>query len=330
MKRRLLLGAGMGMALAAPAIAQGLPDRPITLVSGFAPGGSTDITARLLAERMQAHMGGNARVVVENRPGASGTVAAEWLRRQPADGTVLMLNEASSHALIPAAMQGGTRYDPIADFTHVAIAANGPLILVSSPNFPAANAAEAVAKLRAGPQDNLPYASSGVGSMPHFAGEAIAVSLNLGGKFSHVPYRSGGLMVESIARGETAWGVAVLASAAAQVRDNRVRGIALTGLERFPAFPDIPTLAESGMPGFDIGNWFAVVGPPRMPEGTVAALNRVINASLADAQLRERFLIAGISPWSRPNTPADARAFFQSELVKFKGVVERTGVKMEQ
>jgi tripartite-type tricarboxylate transporter receptor subunit TctC len=166
--------------------------------------------------------------------------------------------------------------------------------------------------------------------MPHFAAEAVAVSLLLGGKFSHVPYRSGGLMVESIARGETAWGVAVLASAAAQVRDNRVRGIAITGLERFPAFPDIPTLAESGMPGFDIGNWFAVVGPPRMPEGTVTALNRAINAALADPQLRERFLIAGISPWTRPNTPADARAFFQAELTKFKAVVERTGVKMEQ
>lgn len=137
-------------------------------------------------------------------------------------------------------------------------------------------------------------------------------------------------MVESIARGETAWGVAVLASAAAQVRDNRVRGIAITGLERFPAFPDIPTLAESGMQGFDLGNWFAVIGPPRMPEGTTLALNRAINTALTDAQLRERFLIAGITPWTRPNTPADARAFFQAELAKFKQVVDRTGVKMEQ
>ena len=104
---------------------QGLPDRPITLVSGFSPGGSTDITARLLADRMQGFLGPNARVVVENRPGAAGTVASEWLRRQPADGTVLMLCEASSHALIPHAVAGGTRYNPMDDFTHIAIAANG-------------------------------------------------------------------------------------------------------------------------------------------------------------------------------------------------------------
>jgi tripartite-type tricarboxylate transporter receptor subunit TctC len=328
MQRRSLIALAV---LAAPAVAraQAFPDRTITLVSGFAPGGSTDITARLLADRMQGFLGPNGRIVVENRPGASGTVAADWLRRQPADGHVLMLNEASSHALIPHAMQGGTRYNPMDDFTHVGIVANGPLILVAKPNFPAGNAAEAVARLRAGPQDDMPYASSGVGSIPHFAAESVAVSLNLGGRFAHVPYRSGGLMVESIARGETAWGVAVLASAAAQVRDNRVRGIALTGLERFPAFPEIPTLAESGIPGFDIGNWFAVVGPPRMPAAVTEALNRAMNQALRDAQLRDRFLVAGITPYARANTPADARAFFQAELDKFRGVVERTGVRME-
>lgn len=328
MNRRSLIALA---ALAAPGVAraQSFPDRAVTLVSGFAPGGSTDITARLLADRMQGFLGPNGRVVVENRPGASGTVASEWLRRQPADGHVLMLNEASSHALIPHAMQGGTRYNPMDDFTHVAVVANGPLIMIAKPNFPAANAAEAVQKLRAGPQDDLPYASSGVGSIPHFAAESVAVSLDLGGKFAHVPYRSGGLMVESIARGETAWGVAVLASAAAQVRDERVRGIAITGLERFPAFPNIPTLAESGIPGFDIGNWFAVVGPPRMPAPVTEALNRAINSALRDPQLNERFLVAGITPYRRANTPADARAFFQSELDKFKGVVERTGVRME-
>lgn len=328
MYRRSLLALPV-LALPALAHAQTFPDRTITLVSGFAPGGSTDVTARLLADRMQGFLGPNGRVVVENRPGASGTVAADWLRRLPPDGHVLMLCEASSHALFPNAMQGGTRFNPIDDFTHVAVVANGPLIMVAKPDFPAADAAAAVQKLRSGPQDDFPYASSGVGSIPHFAAEALAVSLGLGGKFAHVPYRSGGQMVESIARGETGWGVAVLASAAGQVRDGRVRGIALTGSTRFPAFANIPTLAESGVPGFDIGNWFAVVGPARIPAPVTQALNGAINSALRDQQLRERFITAGISAYDGPNTSADARAFFVSELAKFKGVVDQTGVRME-
>ena len=259
MHRRSLLAL---TALATPALAQTpFPDRAITLVTGFAPGGSTDIAARLLSDRLGPLLGTNGRVVVENRAGASGMIASDWLKRQSPDGYTLMLVESSSHALIPHALQGGTRYDPIADYAHVAVVATGPLVLVAAPNFPARTAAEVVARLRAGPQDNMPYASSGVGSLPHFASEMVAVSLERGGRFAHVPYRSGGLMVESIARNETQWGVAVLASAAAQVRDNRVRGIAVTGLERFSAFPDLPTLAESGIPGFDLANWFAVIAP---------------------------------------------------------------------
>ncbi|MBR0656533.1 Bug family tripartite tricarboxylate transporter substrate binding protein [Plastoroseomonas arctica] len=328
MHRRSLLAL---TALSAPALAQsGYPDRAITMATGYAPGGSTDIAARLLSDRLGPALGANARVVVENRAGASGMIASEWLKRQPPDGYTLMLVESSSHALIPHALQGGTRYDPINDYAHVAVVATGPLVLVAAPNFPAQSAAEVVARLRDGPQDRMPYASSGVGSLPHFAGEMVAVSLDRGGKFAHVPYRSGGLMVESIARNETQWGVAVLASAAAQVRDNRVRGIAVTGLERFSAFPELPTLAESGIPGFDLANWFAVVAPKDTPAPVVARLNAAINEALTQQQLRERLIIAGYAPWSTGNTPTDARAFFVRESEKYRQVVERTGVRLEQ
>ncbi|MBR0665324.1 hypothetical protein GXW71_13250 [Roseomonas hellenica] len=329
MHRRSVLGLAAG-ALATPALAQsGYPDRAITMVTGFAPGGSTDVAARLLADRLGPALGPNGRVVVENRAGASGTIASDWLRYRPADGYTVMLVECSSHALIPHALQGGTRYDPINDYAHVAIVANGPLVLVASPQFPSTNAAETVSRLRAGNPEDMPYASSGVGSLPHFAGEMVAVALDRGGRFAHVPYRSGGLMVESIARGETQWGVAVLASAAGQVRDSRVRGVAVTGLQRFPAFPDIPTLAESGMPGFDIGNWYAVIAPKETPPAAVAALNRGIVDALAQPQLRERFVTAGLDPWTQPNTPTDARAFFVRESEKFRQVVQRTGVRLE-
>ena len=329
MHRRALLAATLP-ALATPALAQDLTSRPVNLVVGFAPGGSTDITSRLLADRMGPALGTGGRVVVENRPGAAGLIASDWLRRQPTDGSVIMLNEASSHALAPHAVAGGTRYHPLNDFTHIAVVGIGPLILVCSPQFPARNAQEAVAYLRSGANpDRLPFASSGVGSLPHLAGEMVAGSLGLAGRFPHVPYRSGGLMVESIARGETAWGVAILASAAAQTRDNRVKGFAVTGSERFPSFPDIPTLAESGIPGFDLANWFAIIGPRGMPDPVVAQLNRAIQTSIAEPQLRERLLVAGVAPWTRDNSPAATRAFYQAEYDKYRDVVARTGIRLE-
>ena len=329
MHRRALLAAALP-ALATPALAQDLTSRPVTLVVGYAPGGSTDITSRLVADRMGPALGPGGRVVVENRPGASGLIASEWLKRQPTDGSIIMLNEASSHALAPHAVAGGTRYDPIADFTHIGIVGVGPLILVGSPQFPARTAQEAVAFLRSGENpDRLPFASSGVGSMPHLAGEMIAASLGMAGRFPHVAYRSGGQMVESIARGETAWGVAILASAAAQVRDNRVKGFAVTGSDRFPSFPDIPTLNESGLPGFDLANWFAIIGPRGMPDPVVAQLNRALVTSIAEPPLRERLLVAGVAPWTRDNSPAATRAFYQAEFDKFRDIVARTGIRLE-
>ncbi len=259
MNRRSLLATASVLAL--PAIARAQSFRPYHHVGQrLRPGGSTDITRRAAGRPDAGFPGTECALVVENRPGASGTVAADWLRRQPADGHVLMLNEASSHVLIPNAMQGGTRYNPMEDFTHVAMVANGPLILVAKPNFSATNAAEAVQRLRAGPQDDMPYASSGVGSIPHFAGvsdrrlaqsrrpfRACALPLGRADGREHRARR------DRLGRGGARFGRRAGAR-------HGVRGIALTGLERFPAFPDIPTLAESGIPGFDLGNWFAVVG----------------------------------------------------------------------
>ena len=146
MLRRTALSTALAMPFVAPsARAQDLTSRPVTLVIGFGPGGSTDITSRLVADRLGPALGPGGRVVVENRPGASGLIASEWLRRQPTDGSIIMLNEASSHALAPHAVTGGTRYDPINDFTHIAIVGTAPLILTGSPQFPARKAQEAVA-----------------------------------------------------------------------------------------------------------------------------------------------------------------------------------------
>ena len=326
MFRRAVLGLALAVCLSAPASAY--PDRTITLATGFAPGGSTDVTARLVADRLGPALS-NGRVVVENRPGAAGIVASDWLRRQPPDGYTLMLVEASSHALAPNAVQGGTRYDVMADYTHIAMIGTGPMIIVVPPGFPARTPAEAIARFREASPDTMPFASSGVASMPHLSAEMFASVLGLGRRFPHVPYRSGGLMVESIARGETQWGAAVLASAASQVNDGRVRAVAVTGLERFPSFPDVPTLNESVLPGFDLENWFAVIGPRGVAPEVTAQLNRAIGAAIAEPRLRERLLIAGVAPWTRPNEPSDTGIFLQAELAKFRTVVARTGVSLD-
>jgi tripartite-type tricarboxylate transporter receptor subunit TctC len=327
MLRRAALAASL---LFAPfvAAAQGFPERPVNLAVGFAPGGSTDIASRLISERFAANLGNNARVVVENRPGASGTVASDWLRRQNPDGHTLMLIEVSSHAIAPAALQGGTPFDPVADFTHIAMIGTAPMILIAAPSFPARTAPEMIQRLRAARPEELAYATSGVGSIPHLGVEMLALALN--NRFTHVPYRSGGLMLTAIHQGEGQFGVAVLASAAAQVRDGLVRGLAVTSRERFPSFPDIPTLHEAAMPGFELTTWNMIIGPPRMNPAVLAQLNRALVATVAEPAIRERLIQAGVSPWAGTNTPETTRDFMVSEVAKYQDVVRRTGIRLER
>jgi tripartite-type tricarboxylate transporter receptor subunit TctC len=304
------------------------PDKPITLVTGYSPGGSTDIAARILAERLAANLGeGAARIVVENRPGASGAIAAEWLRRQPADGHTLMLSETGSASIAPNATIGGTRYNTMEDYTHLAVLSLGPLLLIVNNDFPARTAREVVERLRTAPPGSITYATSGFGGVLHMATEMLA--LDLGTRFVHVPYRSGAQMLQSIHTGETQFGIAAIASAFAMVRDGLVRPIAITGTQRFPAYPDIPPFAESGVPGFDIAGSYTLIAPAGLPVPVAEAINRATVASLAEPALRDRMLGAGLNPWREANSLADARAFAQRELDLFKRVVERTGIRLQ-
>ena len=325
MLRRTALQLALAGTLATPALA--FPDKTITLVTGYAPGGSTDIAARLLADRLALHLGTGTRVVVENRAGAAGIVASEWLKRQPADGHTIMLAESSSHGIAPNALVGGTRYHPVDDFSHLGVIGTAPLIMAVNNNFPAQTAREVVERLRSAPPDTFTYATSGVGTILHLETEMLALDLKT--RFVHVPYRSGGQMLTAIFTGEAQFGIAVLASAANQVRQGLARGIAITGDARFPSFPDMPTLIEAGVPGFDMTTWNVLLAPPAMPAAPLGALNRALNAALAEPQTQEKLLNAGVLAWRQPNASTDARAFMVREVAKFKAVVERTGVKLE-
>ncbi len=311
-----------------PALAQAFPDRPITMVTGYSPGGSTDIAARILADRMPAHLGAEARIVVENRPGASGVIATEWLKRQPADGYTIMVQEVGAGAVASSALSGGTRYDSLTDFVHLGLISVPPSILIVTNGFAGGSPAADLAHMRTAPSDSLTYASSGVGGVLHLQSELLGRLL--GTHMVHVPYRSGALMLQSIHTGEAQLGVAAVASAAAMLKENMVRGVAMLGPRRFPLFPAIPTIAELGIQGFDSPAWFMLIAPAGMPQQVAAQLNRALVATLAEPAVTARMLDVGHAPPAEPNTIAGTRDFMARELALYRDIVARTGVRLDQ
>ncbi|WP_043835801.1 Bug family tripartite tricarboxylate transporter substrate binding protein [Muricoccus aerilatus] len=328
MQRRALLATGLSVPFLASAVrAQGgwVPDRLISLVVPFLAGGSTDIAGRVMADRMGPRLGPNARVIVENRAGAGGAIGSEWVRQRPADGATLLLATASSHATNPAALPSQTPYDPVSDFTPIAMLGGGPLVVVVPQASPYRTMAELVAGIRARP-GALSWATSGVGGVGHLTGEYLKIAVG-GLQAEHVPYRGGSAVMEALAKGEVAYSFEVLASTAPHLRDGLSRGLAVTSRERHPLFPEIPTVAETVAPGFEVTTWNVLLGPRGLPGPVQAALNAAVNAVLADSSARERLVAAGVDP-APPSTPEETRAFLVSELAKFRGIVERAGLRL--
>ncbi|MBR0641320.1 Bug family tripartite tricarboxylate transporter substrate binding protein [Plastoroseomonas hellenica] len=325
--RRSLLVLPALAALPRPARAQAYPSRFITLVTGYAPGGGTDVAARVLADAMPRHLAAGARIVVENRPGGAGAVASEWLTRQLPDGHTLMLTETGAALAAPVVVVGGTRYDPIEDFTHLGFISRPPAVLVVTPSIAAATPRETIARLRAARSGTMSYASSGFGGMIHLWGEMVA--RHLGNQAVHVPYRSGGQMVQSIMTGETQFGVSSMASAVPLIRESRVKPVALIGDTRFPPMPELPTLGELGIEGFETGSLFMVVGPPRMPEALATTINSVLMRTLAEPAVGERLLTAGLPVPAAAQSPIEARGEMERHLARMRAIVEQTGIQAQ-
>lgn len=329
MRRRAILGACLGTTaaiLAKPALAQSnWPDRPITLVVPFTPGGSTDIAARILAERIAPRIGPGTRIVVENRAGAGGSLGADHVRRQPPDGHTLLVATASSHATNPAALPQTTPYDPVEDFTPVAVIGGGPLVVVVPGRSPHRTIQDLLGAIRARP-GALSFATSGAGGIGHLTGEYL-LSQAGGLRAEHIPYRGGAQVMTAMAAGEVDFSMEVLASAAPHLRDGTSRGLAVTSPRRHPLMPEIPSLAEAGLRDFDVTTWNVLLAPRGLPPAILARLNEATTAALADDAVRERLASAGVDAAER-TSPEQTRAFLASELAKFRAIVQAAGIAL--
>ena len=314
--KRFILIAGLAM-LHCAAVAQ----TPVRFVVGFTPGGPSDILARSLAEKLAGPLG--QPVVVENRPGAGGNLAAEVVAKSAPDGNTWLLGNNSILATNQA-LYSHLTYDPVKDFAPVALVAIQPNILVVHPSVPAHSVRELIAYAKSQP-GKLNYASSGAGAAAHLAGELFKTMTGV--QMVHVPYKGAQPALTDVIAGQCQLMFATSASVIPYIKAGRLRALAVTTAKRSPSVPDLPTLAESGVPGFEAITWHGVVVPAQTPPATIARLNKAIDTALADPQLLERLNSLGAEV--SPGSPQDFAAYIAREIPKWTKVVRDSGAKAE-
>lgn len=306
--------------LATPA-AQAQSDRTIRLVVGFAPGGSSDIAARLIAERMASEL--KQPVVVENKPGAGGRIAAEQLKNAAPDGTALMLTPIVVPVLAPMVFSK-LPYDALTDFAPVAHVANFQFGLSVNAGHPAKTVSELVAWFKTHPaQAN--FGSPAPGSLPHFFGVMLARGAGL--DLVHVPFNGGGPLMNALVGNQVSSGIDTLVDQIEMHRGGKTRIMATSGAARSPLLPDVPTFAEAGLKGVEGSSWFAIYAPAKTPEATVRTLNAAINKALVSPELREKFAKLGLEPTG--GSPADLLATMKRDADRWGPVVKASGFRAD-
>ncbi len=325
MYRRALPGL-LGLATAAEAA--DFPERPVTIANGFAAGGSSDIAARIMAPRLTVALG--QPVVVENRPGAGGSLALGWLRRQPADGYTIIIADPSSLVIVPLMQPETAGYQPTRDFAPIAMVGSSPMVLVVPPDHPATDVASLVAWLAA-QGGRAAYASSGTGSTTQLAAELFlqraAARMGADLPVTHVTYRGGSPMLEAVMKNECAFGFSVLSSAAGHIRGGLLRPLAVSSTARASVLPAVPTMAEAGFTDFDLITWYMLLGPRGVAPDVVARWAGAVTETLADAGTLERLVRSGLDP-SGPVAPAAVAGMLQAETARYGAIVAAAGARL--
>jgi tripartite-type tricarboxylate transporter receptor subunit TctC len=310
-----------GVMTARPADAQNYPTRPVKLVVPYAPGGPNDIMARLIAQKLSEALGG--QFYVENSPGAGGTIGAGAVAGAPADGHTLLV--ANQDVIVQPIIKSKVPYDPFKSFTPVTLVVSAPEMIVVHPSLPAKDMKELIELLKANP-GKYSYASPGYGTTPHLACEWL-FKLEYGIDVTHVPFQGAAPAVQSTLAGQTPIFHNVLPAVAPHIRQGTMRPLAVAANKRSPFFPDVPTLAEAGIPGHEVGFWLVVLAPAGTPRDTVDVLNRQIARILDLPDVKERLQTIGFDPAS--STPDAAAAHMKAETDKWTAVVRDAKIKIE-
>ena len=308
-------------ALAGTASAQTYPDRTITLVVPFAAGGSTDLVARILAQKLTEQMGQS--VVVENRAGAGGNIGAAAVAKATPDGYTLLYGTISTHTLNPL-MAKKSAYDPVKDFEPVGLSGNIPKVLVVNPSVPAKNVQELIALAKANP-DKYSYASSGVATPLHLSGEMF--NSMAGTKMAHVPYRGAGPAMNDLVAGQVPVLFDNLPSSVEFIKAGKIRALGVTTKTRVAQMPDIPTLDEQGLKGYETYSWQAIFAPPKTPKPIVDKLNAEVKKALADPALQQR--LNELTMTVTFSSPEALGQFVQDQLALWGPITKATGVQVD-
>lgn len=311
---------GLFVANSGIAWSQTFPSKPLKLVVGFPPGGGSDAAARLLAASLATKFG--QPVVVENKAGANTIIATEFVKSQPADGYTLLFVSAS-FAINPSLYK--LTYDIEKDFTPVGLVALVPLLLITNAESPAKSAGDLVAMAKKEP-GKLTYASFGQGSAAHLAGELFCSMT--GTEILHVPFKGSAPAVTEVLGGRVTMMFPGIGSALSLAKEGKLKGLGVSTVKRVAAAPDIPPVAESGVPGFEIATWESVQAPAGTPPEVVAKINAAMKEVLATKELREKLIAIGLEPDGTKN-PAETAAFVRSEMQKFGKLVKERNIKVE-
>ena len=313
--------AAMTLAAAAVAVsAQEYPSKPIRLIVPFGPGGTTDILARVVGDRLGERWG--QQVLIDNRPGAGGNIAAELTARAAPDGYTIFLGSMGTQS-INVSIYPKLAFDPVKDFAPISLVSNSANLLIVHPSIPVNSVKQLIQLAKAKP-DRFSYSTSGSGSFNHMSAELF--NLMAGVRMVHIPYKSGGQALLSVVSGEADLLFQTMPAAIPFVESGRLKALAVCTIERHPLFPKLPTASESGLPGFDISTWYGILAPAATPKSILISLNEALVQIIKSPATNKRLLELGVDPLS--NTPEQFAALIRGDLVKWAKVAKAASIKV--